>query len=82
VYTCTCIVPDLHDDDGTHAPVLYHIYMMVMIHMYFIVPDLHDHGTHAPVLYQIYMMMMMMHMYFIVPYLHDDDEIFYCTRST
>jgi hypothetical protein len=41
--------------------------MMMMIHMYFIVPDLHDDdGTHVPVLYQIYMMMMV-HMYFIVP---------------
>jgi hypothetical protein len=45
----------------------------MMMHMYFIVPDLHDDdGTHAPVLYQIYMMMMI-HMYFIVPDLHDDD---------
>jgi hypothetical protein len=40
------IVPDLHDD-GTHAPVLYQIYMTMMIHMYFIVPDLHDNGTHV-----------------------------------
>jgi hypothetical protein len=31
-YTCTCIVPDLHDG-GTHVPVLYQTYIM-MIHMY------------------------------------------------
>jgi hypothetical protein len=30
---CTCIAPDLHDNDGTHVPVLYQIYMM-MVHMY------------------------------------------------
>jgi hypothetical protein len=67
-YMCT-IVPDLHDD-GTHGPVLYQIYMM-MIHMYLyctrstwwwytctcIVPDLYDDDAHGPVLYQIYMMM-------------------------
>jgi hypothetical protein len=47
-YTCTCIVPDLHDD-GTHVPVLYQIYMTMMIHKYFIVLDLHDDdGTHVP----------------------------------
>jgi uncharacterized protein len=32
-YTCTCIVPDLHDDDS-HASVLYQINMMMMVHMY------------------------------------------------
>jgi hypothetical protein len=55
-YTCTCIAPDLHVDDGTHVPVLYQIYMM-MVHMYLyctrptswwytctcIVPDHHHH---------------------------------------
>jgi hypothetical protein len=50
--------------------VLYQIYMMMMVHMYFIVADLHDDGTHVHVLYQIYMMMMV-HMYFIVADLHD-----------
>jgi hypothetical protein len=69
------MVPDLHDDYGTHIPVLYQIYMMIMVHMYLycttstwwwwytytcIVPDLHDYGTHIPVLYQIYMMIMVM----------------------
>jgi hypothetical protein len=33
-YKYTCIVSYLHDDDGTNIPVLYQIYMMMMIHMY------------------------------------------------
>jgi hypothetical protein len=84
-YTYSCILPDLHDDDDTHIPVLYQIYMMMMVHIYLyctrstwwwwytytcIVPDLHDDDdTHIPVLYQIYMMIMV-HIYL------------YCTRSS
>jgi hypothetical protein len=76
-YTCTCIVPDIHDD-GTHVPVLYQIYMKMIVHILLyctsstwwcwytwtcIVPDLHDDDTHVPVLYQIYMMMVHMYLY-------------------